>query len=205
MNKYKTPFYIMFHPIEGYMELLYHKWQSVFVANIIALVYFAALVIERQLTGFLFNPARLENLNILNLMVQSIGLSLVFCGVNWSVCTLFDGKGMFKNIWVVINYSLVPYIFSVLIVVIMSNILKSDERMFMTIVISVGVLWSAFLLIKGLEAIHEYNIPQTLFSIISTFIGMAVVAFLSILLLSLSQQMIGFVITIAKELMLRQY
>lgn len=195
----------MFHPIEGYIELFYHKWQSVFVANIIAVIYFLLLIIQRQLTGFLFNPVRLENLNVLNLLVQSIGIALLFTGINWAVCTLFDGKGKFAEIWIMINYALVPYLISMFIVVVMSNILKTDERMFMTIVTVVGVLWSLFLLVKGLEAIHEYTIPQTLLSIVSTILGMLVVVFIFILLLSLSQQMIGFIITIGQELMLRQY
>lgn len=205
MNRYKTPFYIMFHPIEGFTELFYHKWQSLFVANIISVVYFITLIINRQSTGFVFNYSRLDELNVFNLFVQSIGIAIMFCALNWAVCTLFDGKGKLKEIWISVNYALLPYIFTILINVIMSNILKSDESMFMAILNYVGIIWTGFLLVKGLEAIHQYSIPQTLLSIASTVVGMMIVVFIFILLLSLSQQMIGFVVTISKELMLRKY
>jgi len=205
MNRFKTPFYIMFHPIEGFTELFYHNWQSLFVANLISLLYFLTLIVQRQATGFVFNRVRLDELNIFNLFVQSVGIAIMFCALNWAVCTLFDGKGKLKGIWITINYALLPYVFVAIINVVMSNILKSDESMFMTILYYVGIIWTGFLLIKGLEALHQYNIPQTLLSILSTVVGMMIVVFIFILLLSLSQQMIGFVVTISKELMLRKY
>lgn len=205
MNKYKTPFYIISHPIEGYVELFYHKWESLLVANFISLIYFITLIVKRQATGFIFNNARLDELNVFNLMVQSAGIVIMFCALNWAVCTLFDGKGKLKGIWIAINYALVPYIVSTIVIIGLSNMLKTDESMFMSIIYYIGILWSGFLLVKGLEAVHQYTIPQTLLSIISTIAGMMIVVFIFILLLSLSQQMIGFIVTISKELMLRKY
>lgn len=205
MNRFKTPFYIMFHPIEGFVETFYHNWQSLLVANMISFLYFLTLIIKRQATGFVFNAVRLDELNVFNLFIQSVGIAIMFCALNWAVCTLFDGKGKLMGIWITVNYALLPYVLITIFNVVMSNVLKSDESMFMTILYYIGIIWTGFLLIKGLEAVHQYNIPQTLLSMASTVVGMMIVVFIFILLLSLSQQMIGFVITISKELMLRKY
>lgn len=205
MNGLKHAFSVMFHPIEGWDELMYHKEGKVSTANIIAVMVFFVLVMRRQLTGFIFNSdVKLSNLNIWFILTQSIILLLLFSIVNWAVCTLFDGKGRLKDIWITTNYSMIPFVISNIVYIILSNYMKMDEKIFLVWILYIGIIWTALLLIKGLESIHQYSIPSTLLSIVITIIGILIIIFLCVLLLSLTQQFIGFIVTVIKEIMIRK-
>jgi hypothetical protein len=204
VKKILKPFYVMVHPIEGYEELFYHGWGSGRVGFLVAVLYFLTLLVQRQLSGFIFNSGtRLSDLNVLYLLAQSIGLFFLFSLINWALCTLFDGKGRLKGIWIASTYALMPMLLTILLSVVLSNILKSDEAAFIQMLLWVGRIWTAFLLVKGIEAVHQYTLPQTFLAILLTGVGMLAVMFIFILLLSLSQQIVSFLVTIVKELMLR--
>ena len=67
-------------------------------------------------TGFIFNAGtRLEDLNVLYLLAQSVGLFFLFCVINWALCTLFDGKGRLKGIWIAVTYALMPMVLTMLL------------------------------------------------------------------------------------------
>lgn len=203
-NRALGPFYTMVHPIEGFSDLYDRKAGRVSIGVGVALLGFLQLLATRQLSGFLFNSGtRLNDLNILYLLAQSVGFYLLFTLVNWAVCTLFDGKGHLGGIWIGVTYSMMPMILSGFLQVLLSRFLKQDEALFLQIVSWIGLAWTAFLFVKALEAVHQYTLPQTFLSTAATFVGIAIVLFLVILLLSLSQQMLGFLVTLAKEVMLR--
>lgn len=206
MSIIKQPFYIMRHPIEGFDQMIYKKSGDVKVGITIALAGFLTLIIDRQLKGFSFNgDVKLDDINILFLLSKSVILYFLFTLINWAVCTLLDGKGRLKDIWIVVTYSLLPYIVFTLLGVVLSNFFKIDEGIFIDWIVILGQLWSVLLIIKGLEAVHHYSIPQTVLSIAATLLGILIVIFLFVLLLSLTQQIVGFGVTIVKELMLRNY
>lgn len=205
ISGFKDAFKIMFHPIDGYRELFYAKKGSNSVATVLAITLFLLLIAKRQLTGIIFNTIKLDELNIWIILVQSIILIFAFSAVNWSVCTLFDGNGSFSKIWIVMNYSLIPFMIVTIFNIILSNYFISGEQIFISIISWFSIIWTGFLIIKGLEEIHEYNIPQTLLSISATIVGLLIIIFLIVLLLSLSQQLIGFIVTISKEITIHAY
>lgn len=195
---------IPLHPIDGFTDLFDRKRQSLPAAGVLLLLFFVALVVHRQLTGFIFNSqTRLDQLNILAFLAQSFGLAIAFAAVNWAVTTLFDGKGRFRDILVVVAYSLQPYVAALLAGTLLSNLLARDEAVFLTYLLVLGQAWSAFLLVKGLEAVHQYNIPQTLSAILATVFGILVLIILLILSLSLVQQIVGFFTTVYQEYAIR--
>jgi len=108
-----------------------------------------------------------------------------------------------REIFYVTAVSLIPYLLSVVLTVIMSNVLATDEGMFITWVSGFGILWSAFLLFSGLMVLHDYSFLKTLMSVLLTLFLLVVVAFIAVLLFSLFQQTFHFFEDIYNEINFR--
>jgi len=202
--KHRTPFYVLRHPIEGYQEMRYNNWGHAGLATVFVFLLFFAMFAKEALFGFAFrvdvNP---ENLNLPMLLLTSVGLCGLFSLINWAICTLFDGSGKLRDIWVVVGYSMAPYILCVLLACVLSHFLTSEEAVFIEAIQVIGLCYSAFLLIKGVESYHEYTFKGAIVSILCTLIGLLLVVLLGVLLFSIVQQFVAFVVTIYQEMLLR--
>lgn len=197
--------YIMKHPMEGFNELKYRKNGSYSVAWLLVLAWFVLSILEYSLTGFSFNTNKIEQINIGILFISSVCIFLFWVLSNWCFSTLLSGEGKMKEIFMYSAYSLFPYLCSIAICIVLSNVLTLDESVFITWIELFGLLWSAVLLFCGMMTLHNYSASRTFFSIIITIVGMVIIVFLIVLAFSLVQQMIAFVMTIIRELEFRQY
>jgi hypothetical protein len=68
------------------------------------------LIMRRQLTGFLVNTNEISDMNILIQFSYVILPFIVWCVSNWSITTLIDGEGSFKDIYITTAYALLPLI-----------------------------------------------------------------------------------------------
>ena len=203
-RRYRTPLYPILHPVEGFQEMRYHKTGSLGISTLFVFLLFFALFAKEQLFGFAFrvdvNP---EDLNLPLLFALSVGLCLLFTAINWGICTLFDGSGRLKDVWIVVGYSLAPYVACVILAAVLSQFLTSEEAIFIEALQGFGALYSGFLLIKGIEAYHEYSFRGSIVSILCTLVGILLTILLGILLFSIVQQFVAFFVTVYQELLLR--
>ena len=203
-NKWQFPFYIMLHPTNGFNDLRWTKRGSVTVATVIFAFWLVSSIMKKELSGFIFSASSSEKLTF-NVWTQLLAMALLFIlfvVINWAVCTLFEGKGTAKNIYIYTSYSLLPLIFSNYIYIALSYVFSQGEASFLSIINAVFLLWAAVLLLKGLEILHEYSLKQVILSIISTAFGIAIVVFLLLLLVSLFNRVASFVSSVINEFML---
>ena len=193
----------MFHPIEGFEEMRWNKSGSVSTSIVILMVWFLAVVFERQLTGVSINTNRLDRLNILVLLLRTDVVFVLWVVSNWGICTLLEGEGTFKNIWITSAYALMPYIIVIAANTIISNFLIQEEAIFLTWLKYAGIGYSAVLMLSGLRTVHQYSITKTVAAAILTVVGIMLILFVFILIFSLFQQFYVFILTIVSELMYR--
>lgn len=197
-------FNVLTAPSDTLFEMKYHKKFSIKIVFAVLALFFFAFVCERQLTSFTFNHNNLNEGNMLVVLFAIIFVFVVFSTVNWCITSLLDGKGGIKEIACSTAYALIPYTAAMLISVIMSYFLTVDEKMFITIIMAVGLIWSVALLIFAFKTIHEYSIVGSVLSILLTLLGVLIVIFIAILLVGLLQQITSFFVTIYNEMMYRQ-
>ena len=125
---------------------------------------------------------------------------LVWTVVNWAVCTLADGKGTLKQIYIVTNYSLLPLIISNFFYVIFTNVLVTSELDFLNVFMTVMLLYTAIMLLLGLIEIHDISFSRAIITVILSIIGILLIVFIIALLIILIQQTYGFLSTIVIEL-----
>lgn len=200
---WKWPFYVIRHPFEGYEDLRWKKAYNMKVAMVIVALFFIVSVCDQVMTGFLHNYSMVKIFNIVPIIIRSIVLFFTWVVGNWALCTLFNGEGTMRNICVNTAFALVPYIIGKVVNIILSNCLTRDESAFLSFVSYLTIAYSILLLFSGMKTVHQYNVGQTLLSMLFTLVAMVIIIVLAVLLVSLFQQVYLFVYAIYTELLYR--
>ena len=199
-----SPFYVMFHPFDGYENIRRSSSTWVLVQSVLVIAFwFMSAIVAHQYTGFLFNNNAPHSLRVSMIFAQTFGVTLLFSTLNWAVSTLMNGNGTLRRIWVVTSYALLPYAISIFLRAIFSNFVLLDEMAFLNLMVYSGMLWSFILLVIGLREVHEYEMPQVIKNLFITVAGSAIALFVFVLFGSLVQELYNFVYGIYTELSFR--
>ncbi len=194
---------VMTHPLNEFYDIKDTNSWCMPAAIVILLLWFAVTTMSKTMTGFIFNYHRSEDTNILYYFASTCVLYVLFVIINWGVTTLTDGKGNMYQIFVACSYALIPYVSSMAINIVMSNIFTAEEAAFYSFINVIGTLWSVAILVGALRAIHDFSFTKTFVCIILTVLGIFFVIFLMVLFVSLVQQFTSFVASIFNELLYR--
>jgi len=197
--------YIIFHPEDGFSVLHHKKSGSVIIAALSALMWFLATLLARQYTSFRFNENNTNSFNVFYILLGTVGIFVAFAVANWAVCTLFDGEGSFREIFIVCGYAIIPYWFFQIVGLIFSHVLSLQESIVMTTFTVIGILYTLFLLFVGFIQIHDYSFSKTLFSVIATVVGVFLIIFVIFLGVMLVQELSYFIGSVIKECMMRSF
>lgn len=203
LTPYRRIWRSLVHPMDEFYDIKDTNSWSKTAAIIILLCWFAVTTMSKTLTGFIFNYQRAENINVLYYFAGTVILYLLFVVINWGVTTLTDGKGTMYQIFVSGTYALIPYILSIAINIIMSNLFTADEAAFYGFINVVGILWSFIVMVGALKSIHDFTFTKTVFCGLLTVLGIFFVLFLLVLFVSLVQQFSSFITSVFNELLFR--
>lgn len=199
----KMYFNTLLHPIGGFSDICEARCFSVKSSMILFLLLFASQIIDRQFVGFSFSTTNTKEFNIVLLLMGVLGVLLLWTFSNWMVTTLFEGKGRIKEIWTVTLTAVIPYSFSLLIHSLLTNIIITDEAVFLNYIMLFGLLWSMILLLCGLMVLHDFSFMKVIWTTLLAIAFIAVIVFLAVILYSLFQQIISFFIDIIDEIAYR--
>lgn len=130
IHKIIYPFRIIFHPITALHEIKYENKGSVLIANIILTLFFIETFISRTSTGFIFNMNKPTDINLWIIFLQTVVIVVLWVLTNWALCTLMDGEGTIREIWIASNYALMPQVLLTIPVVLISHVLTYEETAF---------------------------------------------------------------------------
>ena len=191
------------HPGEVFTEIKEKKRGSVLIGLILIAIYYVTATLKETASGFLFKSPSNTSFNSLLVLLQSLGLVVLWTICNWAICTLQDGKGKLREIFIVASYSIVPLIISNIVYIIASNAILESEAAFLEIFVTVMTLLTAFMLIMGTMIIHDYTFGKFVGTTIMSVLGILIVIFLAIVIVILVQQLILFLGTVYREFMYR--
>ena len=208
-NKYvdsmKYAFHVIFHPFDGFWDLTHEKRGTLAAATTWLALFLITRVMELMFTNFQFINAPLQYINIFEQMASLLFPFLILCLANWSLTTLFDGKGRFKDIYMAMCYALVPYVLIQLPLVFVSNIIAFDEAAFYSVLLSVSLIWCLLLAFVGLMQVHDYGPGKTIIFVIATILGTLIIIFLMLVFLSLLSDALSYFVSLYREIAFRLY
>lgn len=200
---YRLPMYILAHPVDGFYAMKYEKKGTVRLALLNFILVAIAFAINTQYTSIIVIPRHPMQMNSLGDFTAMLVALVLFCVANWSVTSLTNGEGRFKDILMAVCYAMTPLILTLIPATIISNFLAYEETGFYHMIISIGVAYFVFLVFLGLVTVHNYTVAKAIATIFLTFIALVVIVFLITLLFTLLQQLWVFVHSVYLELMFR--
>ncbi len=203
LDSLKYALYVIFHPFDGFWDLKHEKRGNLRAAIIILFTLCLTFIFAKQYTGFVFNQTDISKLNIYMEFVSVIVPFILWCGINWAVTTLMQGKGKFRDICIATAYAMTPIIIVRIPLTVVSNCITSKEGAFYFLFLTIATLWSQLLVFFGTMVTHQYSMKRTIFTSILTIIGIGIVLFIGLLFFSVISQVLGFGNSIYSELIYR--
>ena len=198
----RFPFYILSHPFKGFDEIKYEKKGKVSV-GIVILIFLCMLdIIGFNYTGFTINDNDPYKLNTLATILGTTAEIILFVVANWSVTTLINGSGKLKEIFMVNMYAYYPKIYLQAIFIILSNVLTLEEMPMAYFFSTLATVIYVFYTLIGLIVIHEFTFTKGIASVVLTIIAMAIILFIVLLIATMANEVVNFIITIYREIVL---
>ncbi len=202
-NTLRYSLYVIFHPADGYWDLIHAKRGSYSAANFLVILTLFIHIWKLHYTSFMFNDKNWEKVNVIMEIASIIVPLAIFCICNWACTTLFDGKGHLGDVYMGTAYALTPYILIQLPLIILSNFVTVEEGTFYTVFNDISLLWCVMLLFMAMMMIHQYSFAKTLLFTIITVFGMLVFIFILLLFFSMISQGVAYFVSLAREIMFR--
>ncbi len=197
--------YVLFHPFDGFWDLTHEKRGSFAAATTYLALFLITRVVQLLFTNFQFINAPLQYVNVFEQAASLLLPFLILCLANWSMTTLFDGKGRFIDIYIAMCYALVPYTLIQLPLVFISNVIAFDEAAFYTVLMGASTAWCLFLVFVGLMQVHDYSPGKTLIFVAVTIVGALIIIFLLLVFFSLLGDAASYFISLYREIAFRLY
>ncbi|MBQ8393232.1 MAG: YIP1 family protein [Clostridia bacterium] len=194
--------HIIFHPFDGYWDLKHEQRGSIRASLIYIIVTILAFHYQSMGTGFYQNPQGYYNSIFMTATSIIIPVVLWVIG-NWCFTTLFDGEGNMKHIFMATSYALFPLPLFVVVSTILTNVLVGDEAQIATMLVTLAFVWLAFLVIFGMQTIHNFSTGKNIVMVICTLVGMIFIVFVALLFTTLASKMISFIGTLIDEITFR--
>ena len=201
----KYGLHVITRPFDGFWDLVHEKRGSLAAAHTFLFLFLLTYVLKLMLTNFQFISAPIQYINIYERCASLLFPFLVLCLANWSLSTLFDGKGHFRDIYMAMCYALVPYILIQLPLIFISNVISFDEASYYQVLMSFSVIWCVFLAFVGLMQVHDYTPGKTLIFLFFTIFGALVILFLILVFFSLLSDAVGYFVSLYREIVFRLF
>lgn len=203
LNQRQFVGHVLVHPFEGFEDLRWKRKGSMTIALVIVVLLFFQEIAYNRLYGFQYYSSYDKIFNIVPYIFRSFILFGAWVVANWAMCTLFDGEGTMKKIFIYSAYALIPYIAGYLIGTLLSHFLTKDEYIFIQAFEVIGTCWTFVLMISAIKSVHQFTLLKTFALILLTVLAMVAMLFLLVLLLTLCQQILIFLLSIYTELSYR--
>ena len=201
---YSLPMRIMSSPIKGFYEMKFENRGTLRLALINFLLLNISLAFMTQYASVLVDQTHPMGMNSLWDFMQISLVLVLFCVSNWSVTSITDGEGKFKEILMTVCYAMTPLVLLLIPATIFSNILSMQETAFFHLIISFGIFYFGLLVFVGLIVIHNYTVTKAIVMVVLTFLSLIIIIFLITLVFTLVQQLYVFVMSVYWEISFRQ-
>lgn len=201
--KLKLLFQAPFHPFNSFDDLKYKKMGSWKIAIVLTILFYVASVLNVTSTGFLFTNTLLRNYNSLFTLFSTAGLLILWSVCNWLVCSMFEGKGSFKEVYVSTTYCLMPWIIFLFLKVVLTNFLPLATAGLIGGIETVILVYTFFMLSIAMIKVHDYDFFKFLLTSIVILFFMILVVFVILMCGILAEQFISFIGDIYEEVVYR--
>lgn len=198
-------FYCLTHPFEGFFRMKEDKRKQSMAAAIILYALLAiSAIAKQQLTSFMFSDVQAQlNLDILEKIFSTVLPYMLWVVASWCFTSLMDGEGNLKDIFCATAVAAIPVIVVNIVLIPLSYLMTSDEANLYDFISALGTILMVIYMFLSMMSTQQYSVLKAIATAILTVVGMAVIAFVVILIFYLIQQVWGFVSSVFSEISYR--
>ncbi len=194
---------VMFHPFQSFHDMKHRGFGSMRIAIGMTVLFIFSVAMKNTWCGFLFNKSDAESYNFLFTVAQTAGLLILGSVANWLVCSVMEGKGRLKDIYIVSSYAVLPIVIFNLMYTVLSHVVTIENVEILTSLGSVAYIYAFFILSVGMMAMHEIDFPKFLFTLFVTILFMILIVFIGFMIVILIQQFGNFLYSLYMEVVYR--
>jgi len=194
---------VLFKPLDFFYDIQEPnrlKWSQGFILILMA---FIARMASLLLVGYHFEARAPYQISYFHEFIWILVPWITWCLANWSVSTILDGEGKFKELFVGSAFCLVPYIIFIIPITLMTNVLALSEESFYNSATVLILCWVGLLILIKVKVLHDFELGKLILITFFTLLGMAIIWFIGILLYGLINQFISFFLDLFKEIRFR--
>lgn len=167
----------MIHPFRSFNDIKYKKMGSLPLAIVLAALFFLSSVLATTASNFRYTTFDASTYNSLFQLVQTVGLLALWSAANWCICTLQQGNGRLKEVFIVSAYSTLPLILYNCLSTPLSHWIASSDSTLLSGLHTLAVLVTGVMLCIGLMVVHDFSFPRVLFTAAITILFMILIVF----------------------------
>lgn len=202
-EKMRCFFSTMLHPFQASYDVKYKKQGSMKIAVGVTILLLLSAILKNTCCGFLFRRSDAESYSALFTVAQTAGLLVLWSMANWAICTIMEGKGRLKEVYIVSSYAVLPLALYNLIYLALSHVVAVENVDAIVGFKTIVLIYAFYILCVGIMAIHEYNFPKFLWTSFVAVLIMALVVFIGFVIVILLQQLGNFLLSLFMEVVYR--
>ncbi|MDR0292844.1 MAG: YIP1 family protein [Oscillospiraceae bacterium] len=190
---------IMRHPLDGYYDLKRNIRGTYKGAALQIAALFVSMILYQTSKAYIVQTTAIEDMNLAATVGGFFGVIALFIVCNYLVTSINDGEGSIGDIFKMTAYASLPLTLSFTLITALSYALTFNEVFLLNFLMTAGVAWFCLTLYLGLQEMHNYNVWNTVKSILFTA-GFILIALIALLILTiLFQQMAQFIEALGRE------
>lgn len=191
------------HPFDTFDAIRYSDGGSIIISTFLIVLYPVTAILSDIISGFAFHIFDATEYNSFFTLGSTAGLVVLWIFVSWLVCSLLNGKGNLKQIFIANGYCMTPLVVLNILKCILTNTLLPSQQTAITVLSVLLTGYSLFMICIASMKVHEYNFFEFLGTAAISVFGMILIVFIIFLIFMLGQEAVSFVTTIFKEVTTR--
>ena len=191
------------HPIDTFQKIRWHGQGSLLISIVCLTLFYVLQIINTMYSGFIYNTYSPYNDNSVYILLGTAGLILLWVIANWAVCTLMEGKGNIKQIFIASCYALLPELIGLGLSFLFSHILMPEEHAIAGVVSLICHVWFILLLLLGVTIIHDFSFFKAIRCALISMLAMILIVFIIFMVLILFKDFYDFAATVVSEWIFR--
>ena len=202
-RRYIPALRVITKPFDSFEQIKEKGCGAVWQIAVPVLLFFLARIFNLVFGGFLFNETELSSVNLPVEFAAVVGIYALFVFANKNFCDLSDGDGHMVEVALAVSFALLPYTMASFLNVLLSNVFLLREQAFLGMISAAVLIWSGFVGLVGLKAVHRYSFSKTVVTLLVTALFMTLIAFLGAIIFLITQQLVLFFKDIYNEIVFR--
>lgn len=197
--------YTVKHPIDGAYYIKQGDCGGAAAASALYAAAFAVSMVCRGLTSFVFGGGYWIGSSPLAVALIQAGPAALFLVGTYLISAINDGKATFRQMYVILGYSLTPFIVFWPWMTALSYLLTWTESFIYELLCGLILGYTGLMAFIAIRETNSYSIPKTITNVLLTLFFMAMTVIAAAVLFILWRELISFVLEVFEEVRYRAF